>query len=126
MSVDSDGDEKDENWVFDSIIEDAEKELGKNATLKDIQKQFRRKLVDKIQWCHSLRKNPIYKKVMETVRELRDGPEEYDKDEALSVGVHRRRFLLNRLVPEPNDEDERSESTDEEQSPITQEDDIQV
>ena len=118
-------DDNNPDWVFDSIIEEAEEELGRDATHKDLQKRLRDKLVDKMKWVHNFRKHPIYKKIMETVRELQDGPEEYDRDEAFSVAVHRRKFLINRLVPEPDD-DERSESDNEDDSDSTHEDDIQV
>ena len=118
-------DDNNPDWVFDSIIEEAEEELGRDATHKDLQKRLRDKLVDKMKWVHNFRKHPIYKKIMETVRELQDGPEEYDRDEAFSVAVHRRKFLLNRLVPEPED-DERSEPDNEDDSDSTHEDDIQV
>ena len=123
--VDSVEDEDDPDWVFDSIIEDAEEELGRDATHKDLQKRLRYKLVDKMKWVHNFRKHPIYKKIMETVRELQDGPEEYDRDEAYSVAGHRRKFLINRLVPEPDD-NEQSEPGDEDDSDSTHEDDIQV
>ena len=118
-------DDNNPDWVFDSIIEEAEEELGRYATHKDLQKRLRYKLVDKMKWVHNFRKHPIYKKIMETVRELQDGPEEYDRDEAFSVAVDRRKFLLNRLVPEPDD-DERSEPDNEDDSDSTREDDIQV
>ena len=118
-------DDNNPDWVFDSIIEEAEEELGRDATHKDLQKRFRDMLVDKMEWVHNFRKHPIYKKIMETVRELQDGPEEYDRDEAFSVAVHRRKFLLNRLVPEPED-DERSEPDNEDDSDSTQEDVISV
>ena len=111
--------------MFDSIIEEAEEELGRDATHKDLQKRLRYKLVDKMKWVHNFRKHPIYKKIMETVRELQDGPEEYDRDEAFSVAVDRRKFLLNRLVPEPDD-DERSEPDNEDDSDSTQDDAIEV
>ena len=120
-------DDNNPDWVFDSIIEEAEEELGRYATHKDLQKRLRYKLVDKMKWVHNFRKHPIYKKIMETVRELQDGPEEFDREEALSVAVLRRQFLINRLVPEPNDdEDEQSEPGDEDDSDSSQEDDIQV
>ena len=123
MSDDSVEDEDDQDWIFASIIEEAEEELGKDATHKDLQKQFRHLLVDKIEWCHKLRKHPTYKKIMETVKELQDGSEQFDREEALSVAVDRRRFLLNRLVPEPG---EQGELGDEDDGDSTEEDDIQV
>jgi hypothetical protein len=98
------------NWVFDSIIEEAEEELGRNATYKDIRKLFRRKLADKIEWVHNFRKHPIYKKIMATAKDLQDGPGDYDKEEAVKMAIRQRRTLLDRLIPYPNDsiEDEGS------------------
>ena len=119
-------DDNNPDWVFDSIIEEAEEELGRDATHKDLQKRVRHLLVDKMEWCHHFRKHPTYKKIMETVRELQDGPEEFDREEALSVAVLRRQFLINRLVPEPADEYEQSEPGDEDDSDSTQEGDIRV
>ena len=63
---------------------------------------------------------------METVRELLDGSEEYDREEDVAVAVHRRQFLLKRLVPKPDDEGDQSEPGDEDDSESTQEDDIRV
>ena len=121
-SVDSVDDGDDPDWVFDSIIEEAEEGLDKDATYEDLLIQFRHLLLDKMKWCHNFRKHPTYKKIMETVRELKDGPEDYDTDEALSVAVHRRQFLINRLVPEPDDDEEQSEPGDGDDSETTQED----
>ena len=98
MSLD---DGVDRNWVFDSIIEEAEEELGNNATHTAIRKLFRRKLVDRIEWVRNLRRNNIYKKILATAQELQDGPGEYDREEALQIAVRQRRFLLNRLIPNP-------------------------
>ena len=125
-SVDSVDDGDDPDWVFDSIIEEAEERLGKDATYENLQIEFRHLLLDKIEWCHHFRKHPTYKKIMETARELQDGPEDFDREEALSVAVLRRQFLINRLVPEPDDEDEQSEPGDDDDSDSIQEDDIQV
>ena len=97
---DDDG-EKDSNWVFDWIIEEAETELGKDATLKGIRKLFRQKLTDKIDWYRNLRKNKIFKKIMVTADELHDGPGEYDREEALNMAIRQRRILLDRLIPNP-------------------------
>ena len=119
-------DDNNPDWVFDSIIEEAEEELDRDATYEDLLIQFRQKLIDKMEWCHKFRKHPTYKKIMETVRELLDGSEEYDREEAVAVAVHRRQFLLKRLVPKPDDEGDQSEPGDEDDSESTQEDDIRV
>ena len=110
-SVDSVDNDDDRNWVFDCLIEEAEEELGKGATYKDIRKLFRRKLADKIEWVHNFRKHPIYKKIMTTAKDLQDGPGDYDKEEAVKVAISQRRTLLDRLIPYPHDSAE-SEGSD--------------
>ena len=42
---------------------------------------------------------------MESVKELENGPENYDKEEALAEAVRRRKFLIDRLNPEPMKDD---------------------
>ena len=107
--VDSVDDGDDQNWVFDSLIEDAEAELGNNATLQAIRKLFRRKLADKIEWYHNLHRNTIYRKIIATAKELQDGPGDYDRNEALRVAIRQRRTLLDRLVPGSVTNDESDE-----------------
>ena len=117
MDSDSEDDnsEDNDNWVFDPIIEDAERELGENATQKDIRKLFRQKLAEKIEWYRNLRKNKIYKKIMATATDLQYGPGEYDREEAIRTAIRQRRILLDRLIPnaEPNNHnDEIDEEND--------------
>ena len=41
---------------------------------------------------------------MTNVRDLQD--EQFDRQEAIEAAVHKRRFLLNRMVPDPDDKDD--------------------
>ena len=41
---------------------------------------------------------------MANVRELQD--DQFDRQEAIEAAVHNRRFLLNRVVPDPDDLDD--------------------
>ena len=108
-------DEDNEDWVFDSLLKETAEELGEDASEKDIRKLFRQKFADSIDWCHSLRRHPIYKKVMETAKDLQEGPGDYDRVEALRAAIKQRKFLLDRLIPSPepdDDGDDRDEAID--------------
>ena len=50
---------------------------------------------------------------MANVRELQD--EQFDRQEAIKAAVHNRRFLLNRVVPCPDDIDDSDESEGEQE-----------
>ena len=88
-------DDQSENWVFDRILNNVDSRL----TLGKRQKKFRQILGDFIIWYQHLRKNQIYKKVLETIQNLKDD-NDYDNDEAIRAGIERRRFLLDRLISE--------------------------
>ena len=112
-----DNSEDNDNWVFDPIIVDAERELDENATAKDIRKLFRQKLAEKIEWYRNLRKHDTFKKIMATAKDLQYGPGEYDREEAIRSAIRQRRILLDRLIPraEPNNH---NDETDEENDDV--------
>ena len=99
--------EHNEDWVFKKILKETAEELGEDADEKDSRKLFRQKFADSINWCHSFRRHPIYKKVMETAKDLEEGPGDYDRVEALRAAITQRKFLLDRIItsPEPDDDD---------------------
>ena len=109
---DVDSDDNDSNWVFDSIIEEAEDDLGKGASLKAIRKRFRLLLAAKIEWYRNLRKNNIFKKIMTTAKELQDGPGDIDREEALKMAISQRRTLLDRLIPDIDSDEDASDEVD--------------
>ena len=43
---------------------------------------------------------------MKTVRDLEDGSSDYDKPEAFRAAIEQRKFLLNRLVEDPESDDD--------------------
>ena len=100
---DDDYDDSDEdNSIFDDLIEQAENELGQHARVEDIRKLFRRKLANEIEWMRALRRHSIYKKIINTAKDLEDGPGDYDKSEALRAAIRTRSILLNDLIPDPD------------------------
>ena len=107
--------EHNEDWVFKKILKETAEELGDDAGEKDSRKLFRQKFADSINWCRSFRRHPIYKKVMETAKDLEEGPGDYDRVEALRAAITQRKFLLDRLItsPEPDDDgDDRDTAID--------------
>ena len=102
-----DGDE-DESKVFRYLVRQAKNELKKDGihevSNELLQEKFRELLISFLHWKDRLYKNPIFKKVMTNVRELQD--EQFDRQEAIEAAVHNRRFLLNRVVPDPADMDD--------------------
>ena len=87
--------------MFDRFINALEKELS----LPERQEQFRRKYVGFLEWMNDLKHNEIHRKIMETVRNL-ESEESFDRSEALRAAVEKRKFLLDRLVPEYETDDE--------------------
>ena len=101
-------DDEDESKVFRFFVRQAKNELKKDGihevSNELLQEKFRELLISFLHWKDRLYKNPIYKKVMTNVRELQD--EQFDRQEAIEAAVHNRRFLLNRVVPDPADMDD--------------------
>ena len=101
-------DEEDESKVFGFFVRQAKIELKKDGihevSHELLQEKFRKLFISFLHWKDRLFKNPIYKKVMTNVRELQD--EQFDRQEAIEAAVHKRRFLLNRVVPDPDDKDD--------------------
>ena len=91
-----------ENWVLESIIKETKEALGEDASDKEVRKLFRRKFGDALAWYHNLRKHRIYKKIMATVKDLQDGPGDYDRMEAIRAAIKQRSFLLDRLIFSPD------------------------
>ena len=112
-----DGDAGDDNYddtVFDDILQKVKDRHDDPDSLshKYLQKLFRAEYVDTVLWLHKLRQHPTHQLVMETAKDLRDGPYDYDYEESIQAAVDQRKHLLNRLVPEEDDEEDNAESMD--------------
>ena len=87
------------------------------TSLEQRQKLFRDFYTKFLIWNYHLRRNPVYKKIMETIQDLEDGMGNFDKDEAIQAGVIKRQFLLNRIVEaqtvvvDDDDDDDDDEET---------------
>ena len=70
-------------------------------------KELKKVLLENLQWMRAMKKDPTFKKVMETQKELKD-TEGFDWLESTELAIEKRKFLLNRLYqqqPIPQDED---------------------
>ena len=90
-----DTDPKHDDSVFDQFMIS----FDNGTLLTDRENIFRNKFANYLVLHSNMRKHHVFKKVMETVRQLRDDPADYSYEEALRVAVEQRQFLLNTLVP---------------------------
>ena len=80
---------------------------AENALLPVYRKELRKVLLENLQWMRAMKKDPIFKKVIETQKELKD-TEGFDWLESTELAIDKRKFLLNRLYqkqPIPQDKD---------------------
>ena len=78
-----------------------------NALVTVYKKELRKVLLENLQWMRAMKKDPTFKKVMETQKELKD-TEGCDWSESTELAVDKRKFVLNRLYekqPIPQDQD---------------------
>ena len=80
---------------------------AENALLPVYRKELRNVLLENLQWIRAMKKDPTFKNVMETQKELKE-TEGFDWLESTELTIDKRKFLLNRLYqkqPIPQDED---------------------
>ena len=66
-----------------------------NTPLPVYRKELRKVLLENLQWMRAMKKDPTFKKVMET-QELKD-LEGFDWLASTELAIDKRKFLLNRL-----------------------------
>ena len=69
---------------------------AENALLPVYKKELRKVFLEFLQWMHAMKKDPTFRKVMETRQDLKD-TEGYDWLESTELAIDKRKFLLNRL-----------------------------
>ena len=76
--------------------EDVARSKAVNALVPVYKKELRKVLLENLQWMRAMKKDPTFKKVMETQKELKD-TEGFDWLESTELAIDKRKFLLNRL-----------------------------
>ena len=67
-----------------------------NALVPTYRKELREVFFEHLKWMHYMKKDPSYKKVMETRKNLMNS-EDYSWDEATESAINQRKFLLNKM-----------------------------
>ena len=91
----------------DGDSENVARVKAENALLPVYRKELRKVLLENLQWMRAMTKDPNFKNVTETQKELID-TEGFDWVESTELAIDTRKFLLNRLYqkqPLPQDED---------------------
>ena len=91
----------------DGDSENVARVKAENALLPVYRKELRKVLLENLQWMRAMKKDPTFKKVMETQKELKD-TEGFDWLESTELAIDKRKFLLNRLCEKqliPQDQD---------------------
>ena len=70
---------------------------AENAVLPVYRKELRKVLLGNLEWIRAMKKDPTFKKVMETQKELKDS-EGFDWRESTELAIDKRKFLLIRIV----------------------------
>ena len=69
---------------------------AENTLLPVYRKELRKVFLEFLQWMHAMKKDPTFRKVMETRQDLKD-TEGYDWLESKELAIDKRKSLLNRL-----------------------------
>ena len=83
-----------------------------NALLPVFRGKLRRLYLHYLKWFRRLKRDPVHKEVIKTLRRFMDEEEGMDYEEAADAAVDRRKFLLNRIFqpqPVPKNEEEEEE-----------------
>ena len=120
MESDAGNDVKENDYT---VLEWIAEVVDENLSPKKREKEFRNQFAKHMFWVHRFRKHPVYKKVMKTVKALRDGPHDYDIEESVFKAVRDRKYLLNDVLrgidensKSDDDSDTGESSSDEEQN----------
>ena len=93
-----------------------------NALLSVFRGKLRRLYLHYLKWFRRLKRDPVHKEVMKTLRRFMDEKEGMDYEEATDAAVDRRKFLLNRIFrpqPVPKNEEEEEEEEEGEEGKTT-------
>ena len=78
----------------DGDSENVARVKAENALLPVYRKELRKVLLENLQWMRAMKKDPTFKKVIETQKELKD-TEGFDWLEWTELAIDKRKFLLN-------------------------------
>ena len=109
---------------YDQTIRFAAEKEGKEMTVDERRKYFRKKVYEVTATYFELKKDSVFKKIMETVNDLKSGPGGYDMSEALERGFKQRKHLLDRVYDYFEEQDEGRESDSDDDSNDDEEEEV--
>ena len=122
--IDEESEQSDASWSGEDSS-DASDIVGESSNSPTVWKVVHKSAEDKFEgnaleayislvksW-HHFKQDPDHRKIMETMRRYRDGPDEMDFEEALLKAAHKRLHLIERKV-----EEVKSEETDDEEQQL--------
>ena len=67
-----------------------------NDLVPTYRNELRQVLLETMKWMRNLKKDPLYKKILETMKNFMDD-DDFDWTEAAEAAIDKRKFLLNKL-----------------------------
>ena len=98
-----------ESLINCGLDEQSAKDKAYSNILPKLQKELENIYMERLVWMKQLKKDPVHKKIMQTKDALAEN-DDFDPEEALEAAVHKRKFLIKRLLKghnfdEENDDD---------------------
>ena len=110
---------EDKNWVYTKFLDEiqhAHSDDSETFTDDMLQQLFIKRYGEYLIWHAHLKRHPVHKKIMSTISSYEYESGDYSKDEAIQLGIHQRRFLLQKVLKDLNsnasDDDDDEETTE--------------
>ena len=98
-----------ESLINSGLDEQSAKDKAYSNILPKLQKELENIYMERLVWMKQLKKDPVHKKIMQTKDAIAEN-DYFDPEEALEAAVHKRKFIIKRLLKghnfdEENDDD---------------------
>jgi hypothetical protein len=99
-----------ESLINSGLDEQSAKDKAYSNILPKLQKELENIYMERLVWMKQLKKDPVHKKIMQTKDAFAEN-DDFDPEGALEAAVHKRKFLIKRLLKghnfdEENDDDD--------------------
>ena len=86
-----------ESLINSGLDEQSAKDKAYSNILPKLQKELENIYMERFVWMKQLKKDPVHRKIMQTKDALTEN-DDFDPEEALEAAVHKRKFLIKRLL----------------------------
>ena len=84
-----------QKYIQDGESDEIAEVKANNALLPTYRKELREILFDELKWLHFLKRDPTFKKIVASRKNLMDA-KDYSWEEATQSAIHQRKYLLNK------------------------------